>query len=66
MNDTAIMQKDENCITMDLKKYNWNMTKLQNYNNDSVEITISANSYRAARINKTGIVSITVRSYENN
>lgn len=53
-------------ITMDFKGYNWNMTQLKNYNNESVEVTVSANSFRRAGISKSGIVSITVRTFKNN
>jgi len=54
------MDDGENFTTLDLKRYNWNMTDLKNYNNESVEVTISANSYRGAGISKNGNVSITV------
>lgn len=46
---------------MDLKFYDWNMTKINQYN-ESVEVTISSlKMYRAAGISKNGTVSITVR-----
>lgn len=60
------MENDENIITMDFKQFNWNMTQLQNNNNESVKVIISANSYRAPNIIKTGVVSITVRIYKDN
>lgn len=47
---------------MDFKQFNWNMTQLQT-NNEFVKVIISANSYRGPNIIKTGIVSITVRTY---
>lgn len=49
---------------MDFKKFNWNTTQSINNNNESVEILLSANSYRAPGINKTGIVSVTVSNHE--
>lgn len=51
---------------MDFKKYDWNMTLFKIYNNESVEVNISSNLYRAPSITKTGTVSITVRTYEDN
>lgn len=39
------------------------MNSLKNYDNESVEVTISSSLYRAAGIKKDGIVSITVRTY---
>jgi len=60
------MKDSKNIITMDFKRFKWNMTQLQNHSNESVEVTISADSFRAVGINKTGIVSITVRTNEDN
>lgn len=60
------MDNGDNLITLDLKRYNWNVTKLENYNNASVEITISSNSYRGVGISKNGNVSITVRTFKDN
>lgn len=51
---------------MDFRGFNWNMTKLKNYNNESVEVTISSNSFRRVYVSKSGIVSITVRHFKSN
>jgi len=63
INDTALMKDSKNIITMDFKRFKWNMIQLQNHSNESVEVTISADSFRAVGINKTGIVSITLKIY---
>lgn len=63
VNDTACMDNGDNFIKLDLKRYNWNMTDFKNYNNESAEVTISANSYRGAGISKNGNVSITLKVY---
>lgn len=64
VNDTANMKNADNFIKMDFKTFKWNTTQSINNNNESVEIVLSTNSYRGPGINKTGIVSITVRTYE--
>lgn len=66
VNDTARIENGKNFITMNFKQYNWNMTQLKNYNNESVEVTISSDLYRAVGILKTGTVSITVRTHDDN
>jgi len=58
------MKNANNFLKMDFKKFNWNTSQSINNNNESVEIILSANSYRAPGINKCGIVSITVRTHE--
>lgn len=60
------MDNADKFITMDFRGYNWNMTELKMFNNESVEVTVSANSFRRAGISKSGIVSITVRTFKNN
>lgn len=60
------MEDGKSFLTMDFKKYVWNMTLFKIYNNESVEVNISSNLYRAPSITKTGTVSITVRTYEDN
>lgn len=65
MNDTANMENASQFLSMDFKKFNWNMTYIQNNNNESVKIIISASSFRAANIKKAGNVSITVRIHED-
>lgn len=65
VNDTAKIEDGEQFITMDLKLYDWNMTRLINHNNESIEIIISSvKMYRAAGISKNGTVSITVRLFQ--
>jgi len=64
VNDTANMKNADNFIKLDFKKFNWNTSQSINNNNESVEIILSANSYRGPGINKSGIVSITVRTHE--
>lgn len=49
---------------MDFKKFHWNTTQSINNNNESVEILLTSNSYRAPGINKTGVVSVMVRNHE--
>jgi len=56
------MKNGDNFKKMDFKNFKWNTTQSINNNNESVEIVLSANSYRGPGINKTGIVSITVRT----
>lgn len=64
VNDTANIKNAINFIKMDFKNFKWNTTQSINNSKESVEIVLSANSYRGPGINKTGIVSITVRTYE--
>lgn len=64
VNDTANMKNGDNFKKMDFKNFKWNITQSINNNNESVEIVLSANSYRGPGINKTGIVSITVRTHD--
>jgi len=64
VNDTANIKNADNFIKMDFKNFKWNTTQSINNSKESVEIVLSANSYRGPGINKTGIVSITVRTYE--
>lgn len=64
VNDTANMKNGDNFLKMDFKTFNWNTIPSINNNNESVEIVLSANSYRGPGINKTGIVSITVRTHD--
>ncbi|XP_015366639.1 PREDICTED: glycosylated lysosomal membrane protein B-like [Diuraphis noxia] len=61
VNDTANMKNADNFLKMDFKKFNWNTSQSLKNNNESVEIILSANSYRAPGINKSGIVSITLK-----
>lgn len=63
VNDTANMKNADNFIKMDFKTFKWNTTQSINNNNESVEIVLSTNSYRGPGINKTGIVSITLKVY---
>lgn len=56
------MDNGENFLKMDSRRFTWNMTKNLNTLNENVEVTISASSYRAPGITKTGNVSITVRT----
>jgi hypothetical protein len=63
VNDTANMKNADNFIKLDFKKFNWNTSQSINNNNESVEIILSANSYRGPGINKSGIVSITLKVY---
>lgn len=58
------MKNGDNFKKMDFKNFKWNITQSINNNNESVEIVLSANSYRGPGINKTGIVSITVRTHD--
>jgi len=58
------MKNGEKFLKMDFKNFKWNTTQSVKNNNESVEIVLSANSYRGPNINKTGIVSITVRTHE--
>lgn len=60
------MEDGKNFIAMNFKQYKWNMIQLKNYNNESVEVTISSDLYRAVGILKTGTVSITVRTLDDN
>ncbi|CAH1724042.1 glycosylated lysosomal membrane protein B-like [Aphis gossypii] len=63
VNDTANIKNGQNFIKMDFKKFHWNTTQSINNNNESVEILLTSNSYRAPGINKTGIVSVTLKVY---
>lgn len=56
------MDNSEHLIKMESKRFKWEIMKLQNELNETVEVTISAGSYRAPGITKTGNVSITVRT----
>lgn len=58
------MKNGDNFKKMDFKNFKWNATQSINNNNESVKIVLSANSYRGPGINKTGIVSITVRTHD--
>lgn len=60
------MKNAQNFLKMDFKIFNWNTTQSASNNTDSVEVVASANSYRGPGINKTGIISITVRIHEDN
>lgn len=64
VNDTANIKSADNFLKMDFKNFKWNTTQSINNSKESVEIVLSANSYRGPGINKTGIVSITVRTHE--
>lgn len=60
------MDNNTHFMSMDFKQFKWNMSKIQNNNNESVEFSIFSSEYRGVGIQKTGTVSITVRIYENN
>jgi hypothetical protein len=66
VNDTALLNNGKHYLTIDFKKYDWNMNLFKININESVEVNISSNLYRAPSITKTGTVSITVRTYEDN
>lgn len=51
---------------MDFKQYTWSLSSLKTYDNESVEVTIYSNLYRAVDIKKPGNVSITVSTYIDN
>jgi len=60
--DTVNLKNDNDFEEMNLKHFKWKTTKIIKKKNESVEIVLSANTYRGRDINKFGLITITVRT----